>query len=115
MKHLIAFTLLLFSLASYSQTNDYSSYVNPFIGTGGHGHTYPGATVPFAYKEMNPLKAQRVLAQPATPLRLCSSVKTTAWLSKQHTSHSIQHTTHVKHTRHNRHQNPCASTRHNIE
>lgn len=24
-----------------------SSYVNPFIGTGGHGHTFPGATVPF--------------------------------------------------------------------
>jgi hypothetical protein len=22
-------------------------YVNPFIGTGGHGHTYPGATMPF--------------------------------------------------------------------
>lgn len=25
---------------------DYAAYVNPFIGTGGHGHTYPGATVP---------------------------------------------------------------------
>ncbi len=25
---------------------DYASYVNPFIGTGGHGHTYPGAIVP---------------------------------------------------------------------
>ena len=24
-----------------------TNYVNPFIGTGGHGHTYPGATVPF--------------------------------------------------------------------
>ena len=22
-------------------------YVDPFIGTGFHGHTYPGATVPF--------------------------------------------------------------------
>jgi hypothetical protein len=22
-------------------------YVDPFIGTGGHGHTFPGATVPF--------------------------------------------------------------------
>lgn len=27
-------------------TNDYASYVNPFIGTGGHGHTFPGAVVP---------------------------------------------------------------------
>ncbi|WP_321332844.1 GH92 family glycosyl hydrolase [uncultured Bacteroides sp.] len=25
---------------------DYAQYVNPFIGTGGHGHTYPGAVVP---------------------------------------------------------------------
>ncbi len=25
---------------------DYASYVNPFIGTGGHGHTYPGVVVP---------------------------------------------------------------------
>ena len=24
-----------------------TAYVNPFIGTGGHGHTYPGATLPF--------------------------------------------------------------------
>ena len=23
-----------------------TEYVNPFIGTGGHGHTYPGATMP---------------------------------------------------------------------
>ena len=25
---------------------DYASLVNPFIGTGGHGHTFPGAVVP---------------------------------------------------------------------
>ncbi|EXY63001.1 exported alpha-mannosidase domain protein, partial [Bacteroides fragilis str. 3986 N(B)19] len=25
---------------------DYAAYVNPFIGTGGHGHTFPGAIVP---------------------------------------------------------------------
>lgn len=25
---------------------DYASYVNPFIGTGGHGHTHPAAVVP---------------------------------------------------------------------
>lgn len=25
---------------------DYASYVDPFIGTGGHGHTFPGAVVP---------------------------------------------------------------------
>lgn len=34
------------SYASSSSYQDYASYVNPFIGTGGHGHTYPGAVVP---------------------------------------------------------------------
>ena len=28
--------------------------VNPFIGTGGHGHTYPGATVPFGMVQVSP-------------------------------------------------------------
>lgn len=28
--------------------------VNPFIGTGGHGHTYPGATVPFGMVQLSP-------------------------------------------------------------
>lgn len=27
-------------------TDDYAQYVNPMIGTGGHGHTFPGAVVP---------------------------------------------------------------------
>ena len=30
------------------------SYVNPFIGTGGHGHTYPGATMPFGMLQLSP-------------------------------------------------------------
>ena len=29
-------------------------HVNPFIGTGGHGHTYPGATVPFGMLQVSP-------------------------------------------------------------
>ncbi len=28
--------------------------VNPFIGTGGHGHTYPGATLPFGMVQVSP-------------------------------------------------------------
>lgn len=31
-----------------------SLYVNPFIGTGGHGHTYPGATLPFGMMQLSP-------------------------------------------------------------
>ena len=30
------------------------SYVNPFIGTGGHGHTYPGASMPFGMMQLSP-------------------------------------------------------------
>ncbi|MAM28281.1 MAG: glycosyl hydrolase family 92 [Flavobacteriaceae bacterium] len=31
-----------------------TSYVNTFIGTGGHGHTYPGATMPFGRVQLSP-------------------------------------------------------------
>lgn len=30
------------------------SFVNPFIGTGGHGHTFPGATRPFGMMQLSP-------------------------------------------------------------
>ncbi|WP_394826030.1 GH92 family glycosyl hydrolase [Pendulispora albinea] len=30
------------------------SFVKPFIGTGGEGHTYPGATVPFGMVQLSP-------------------------------------------------------------
>ena len=33
---------------------DYASMVDPFIGTGGHGHTYPGATVPYGMVQLSP-------------------------------------------------------------
>lgn len=29
-------------------------FVDPFIGTGGHGHTFPGATVPFGMVQLSP-------------------------------------------------------------
>ncbi len=33
---------------------DVTQYVNIAIGTGGHGHTYPGATVPFGAVQLSP-------------------------------------------------------------
>ena len=33
---------------------DFSSFVNPMIGTGGVGHTYRGATVPFGMVQLSP-------------------------------------------------------------
>ncbi|HRL70522.1 MAG TPA: GH92 family glycosyl hydrolase [Flavobacterium sp.] len=38
-----------------SKNENVSSYVDPFIGTGGHGHTYPGATVPFGMLQVSPV------------------------------------------------------------
>ncbi|QTE22202.1 GH92 family glycosyl hydrolase [Polaribacter cellanae] len=32
-----------------------TEFVDPFIGTGGHGHTYPGATVPFGMLQVTPV------------------------------------------------------------
>jgi putative alpha-1,2-mannosidase len=29
-------------------------YVDPFVGTGGHGHTFPGATRPFGMVQLSP-------------------------------------------------------------
>ncbi|MBI9034128.1 MAG: GH92 family glycosyl hydrolase, partial [Bacteroidales bacterium] len=31
-----------------------TQFVNPFIGTGGHGHTYPGAAAPFGMMQLSP-------------------------------------------------------------
>src|SRR5678809_42922 len=44
--------LILFSFSVASQ--NYASYVNPFVGTGGHGHTFPGATLPFGMVQLSP-------------------------------------------------------------
>ena len=33
---------------------DYAQLVDPFIGTGGHGHTYPGAVRPFGMVQLSP-------------------------------------------------------------
>ena len=58
----IFFTFLLF-VSSCKEQKDIkpaqkdkplTSYVNPFIGTGGHGHTYPGATMPFGMMQLSP-------------------------------------------------------------
>src|SRR6185436_4215385 len=33
---------------------DLAQYVDPFIGTGGHGHTFPGPTLPFGMIQPGP-------------------------------------------------------------
>lgn len=39
---------------SSSPSEDLTKFVNLAIGTGGHGHTYPGATVPFGMVQLSP-------------------------------------------------------------
>jgi len=39
---------------SESQINDNTKFVNTFIGTGGHGHTFPGATTPYGMVQLSP-------------------------------------------------------------
>ncbi|NNE99167.1 MAG: glycoside hydrolase family 92 protein, partial [Pyrinomonadaceae bacterium] len=50
---LLVVTAYWLPLTAYSQT-DYTKYLDPFIGTGGHGHTFPGATVPFGFVQLSP-------------------------------------------------------------
>jgi len=41
-------------MACQKEPNSLTTYVNPFIGTGGHGHTYPGASAPFGMVQLSP-------------------------------------------------------------
>ena len=50
---LLAFLVLIQPSLAQKKT-DYSRWVNPFIGTGGHGHTYPGPTLPFGMVQLSP-------------------------------------------------------------
>lgn len=45
---------LAFLTTVFSQAQDFAKHVNPFIGTGGHGHTFPGATVPYGMVQLSP-------------------------------------------------------------
>jgi len=50
MKKAILFILLPTLLFA----QDFAKHVNPFIGTGGHGHTFPGATAPYGMVQLSP-------------------------------------------------------------
>ncbi len=50
---LIVSLLLLFGCSQKNQLN-LTDFVDPFIGTGGTGHTFPGATLPFGMVQLSP-------------------------------------------------------------
>jgi len=47
-------TAFFISVQFNSVAQNISKYVNPFIGTGGHGHTFPGPTLPFGACQVSP-------------------------------------------------------------
>lgn len=51
---IVASCKLLQSDTARVTSESYAHLVNPFIGTGGHGHTYPGATAPFGMVQLSP-------------------------------------------------------------
>ena len=52
----IGFIFISCKKESTEKFSEKSAYelVNPFIGTGGHGHTFPGATLPFGMVQLSP-------------------------------------------------------------
>ncbi len=54
MKHLL-FVLLVITIGTIeAQNKDYTQYADPMVGTGGHGHTFPGAVMPFGMVQLSP-------------------------------------------------------------
>jgi len=53
LKRIHSLLLLLFLPFIFIGQN-LTQYVNPFIGTGGHGHTFPGAVLPFGMVQLSP-------------------------------------------------------------
>jgi predicted alpha-1,2-mannosidase len=53
-KHAVVAFIFSFIILNTSFAQRLTSFVDPFIGTGGHGHTYPGATVPFGMVQLSP-------------------------------------------------------------
>lgn len=46
--------LCLVSSCSINSQEDFTQWVDPFIGTAKHGHTFPGATTPFGMVQLSP-------------------------------------------------------------
>ena len=50
----------VFTIVCYmASAANYTEYVNPRIGTGGHGHVFLGANVPFGYVQLGPTEHTR--------------------------------------------------------
>ena len=54
MKKLLSFALVLAACSCGGPGADYAAYVNTRIGSGGHGHVFVGASVPFGQVQLGP-------------------------------------------------------------
>ena len=54
MKTFLLLIFLCFTFSTHAQSPTSANYVDPFIGTGGHGHTYPGAVLPHGMVQLSP-------------------------------------------------------------
>ncbi len=50
----LSFLIIITGLIASCGKKESIDYVDPFIGTGGHGHTFPGATMPFGMVQLSP-------------------------------------------------------------
>ena len=54
-KYIAAVVITFFFIGCNKQSNkDILNFVDPFIGTGFHGHTFPGPTLPFGMVQVGP-------------------------------------------------------------
>ena len=51
---LVLFATLLLCAPARMMAQNFTQYVNPFVGTDAHGHTFPGALVPFGAVQLSP-------------------------------------------------------------
>ena len=49
----------LFAMGGWAADGDLTDLVNPRIGTGGHGHVFLGANVPFGFVQLGPTQHTR--------------------------------------------------------
>ena len=54
MRRLSLLAVLLLAGIAAAAAPDYTKYVNPFVGTDFHGHTFPGAAWPFGMVQLSP-------------------------------------------------------------
>lgn len=56
---LLALVLAGFSMSVSAAQDSFTLFVNPYIGTGGHGHVFLGANVPFGAVQLGPTQITR--------------------------------------------------------